>query len=246
MTYCVAMTLNEGMLFASDSRTNAGVDHVSTFCKMSMFQTPNERCIVLLTAGNLATSQTVVNLLKRDTMDPEGKHILNAPSMFDCAEIVGNALRGVINRNEAGQQAGSDVDFTSLFVVGGQIKGEEPRLFMIYAQGNFIEAMTDTPYFQIGESKYGKPIIDRVVRPETPLREAVKSALVSFDSTMKSNLSVGLPIDVLILRRDQFAPALRHRVTEDDEYFDSLRTRWGQGLRKVFSELPEPDWYQPH
>ena len=245
MTYCVAMSLHEGMLFASDSRTNAGVDNVSTFSKMTTFEVPDgahQRCIVAVNAGNLATTQGVVSNLRRKALVDE-THILNAPSMFDVAELFGQAIKGAISHAEENQLTQSSVDFTCTFLVGGQIRNEAPRLFQIYPQGNFIEATSDTPYFQIGESKYGKPIIDRVVRPETPMAEALKSAMVSFDSTMKSNLSVGLPIDVLILKRDHLKPSLRYRVTEDDAYFQNIRKAWGQGLRKVFQGLPQPDWF---
>jgi len=245
MTYCVAMSLHEGMLFASDSRTNAGVDNVSTFSKMTTFEVadgPHQRCIVAVNAGNLATTQGVVSQLRRRALVDE-THILNTPSMFDVAELFGQAIKTAISHAEENQLTQSSVDFTCSFLVGGQIRNEAPRLFQIYPQGNFIEATSDTPYFQIGESKYGKPIIDRVVRPETPMAEALKSAMVSFDSTMKSNLSVGLPIDVLILKRDHLKPSLRYRVTEDDAYFQNIRKAWGQGLRQVFQGLPQPDWF---
>ena len=247
MTYCVAMSLHEGLLFASDSRTNAGVDNVSTFSKMSTFEVEDglaQRCIVAVNAGNLATTQGVVSNLRRRTLVDE-THILNAPSMLDVAELFGQAIKGAISHAEENQHTQSSVDFSCTFLVGGQIRNEAPRLFLIYPQGNFIEATSDTPYFQIGESKYGKPIIDRVVQPDTPMAEALKSAMVSFDSTMKSNLSVGLPIDVLILKRDQLKPSLRYRVTEDDAYFLSIRKAWGQGLRQVFQGLPQPDWFHP-
>jgi putative proteasome-type protease len=244
MTYCVAMSLDEGMLFASDSRTNAGVDHVSTFCKMHTFEVPGDRYIVMLSSGNLATSQYVVNTIRRMAALEEGAHVNKVSSMFDVAEMVGLELKAAISRAKEGLTASNDVDFSCNILLGGQIKGEAPRLFLVYPQGNFIEATNETSYFQIGESKYGKPIIDRVIKPDTPLREALKSALVSFDSTMKSNLSVGLPIDVLILHPDQFAPALRYRITENDAYFASIRASWGQGLRKVFQELPNPQWFE--
>jgi putative proteasome-type protease len=244
MTYCVAMSLDEGMLFASDSRTNAGVDHVSTFCKMHTFEVPGDRAIVMLTSGNLGTSQFVVNRLRRIAALNEADHINKVPSMFDVAEMVGSQVKTAIARAHEGLAAAGEVDFSCNIILGGQIAGEDPRLFLIYPQGNFIEATRETPYFQIGESKYGKPIIDRVVKPDTPLREALKSALVSFDSTMKSNLSVGLPIDILTLKPGAFAPALRYRVTENDAYFSSIRASWGQGLRKVFQELPNPQWFE--
>ncbi len=245
MTYCVAMSLHEGMLFASDSRTNAGVDNVSTFSKMTVFEVadgPNQRCIVTVNAGNLATTQAVISQLRRQAASEES-HVLNLPSMFDVAELFGQTIKRAISHSSEEQLSQASVDFSCTFLVGGQIRGEAPRLFLIYPQGNFIEATSDTPYFQIGESKYGKPIIDRVVRPETSIGEALKSALVSFDSTMKSNLSVGLPIDVAILKRDHLKLAMRYRVDEDDTYFQGIRKAWGQGLRQVFQGLPQPDWF---
>jgi putative proteasome-type protease len=241
MTYCVAMSLDEGMLFASDSRTNAGVDQVSTFSKMTVFEQPGERVLVLLNAGNLATTQAVISTLKRRLHSDE-PNLMNLPSMFDAARQVGETVRSIIHHQTGPEQATGVVDFSCTFLVGGQIAGEHPRLFMVYPEGNFIETTSDTCYFQIGESKYGKPIIDRVVKPQTHLDEAVKCALVSFDSTMRSNLSVGLPLDVALLRRDDLAIAFRHRVDVDDAYFGSIRTGWGEGLRRVFNELPRPGW----
>jgi putative proteasome-type protease len=241
MTYCVAMSLDEGLLFASDSRTNAGVDHVSTFSKMSIFERPGERALVLLNSGNLATTQTVVNRLKKQVAQ-EAVSLMTVESMFDAAELVGRQLREVIRHHSAGEMQQSGIDFSALFLVGGQIGDEPPRLFLLYPQGNFIETCEDTPFFQIGESKYGKPIIDRVVKPETALSQALKCALVSFDSTMRSNLSVGLPIDIALVRRDARAVSFRHRVDGDDAYFGAIRNGWSQGLRKVFNELPAPDW----
>ncbi len=241
MTYCVAMSLDEGLLFASDSRTNAGVDHVSTFSKMTVFEQPGDRVIVLVNAGNLATTQAVVSMLRRKARSDD-RHILNVGSMFEVAELIGREVRAVIEQVSTGGAELSSVDFTCSFAVGGQIAGEVPRLFLVYPQGNFIEATDDTPYFQIGESKYGKPIIDRVVKRGTSLHEAVKCALVSFDSTIKSNLSVGLPIDLAIIRRDECAVAFRYRIEADEQYFRSLRDGWSQGLRRVFNELSAPPW----
>lgn len=241
MTYCVAMALDEGMLFASDSRTNAGVDHVSTFSKMTVFEQPGERAIVLLNSGNLATTQAVVSTL-RQVLHTDRPNLMSAPTMFDVAVLVGDAVRRVIHLHSTSQLAQGGVDFSCSFLVGGQILGERQRLFLVYAEGNFIESSTDTPYFQIGESKYGKPIIDRVIKPSTSIDEAIKCALVSFDSTIKSNLSVGLPIDLAIVRRDALKIGLRHRIEPDDAYFGSIRTAWGRGLRKVFNELPTPEW----
>jgi putative proteasome-type protease len=241
MTYCVAMSLNQGLLFMSDSRTNAGVDHVSTFCKMTVFEKTGERVLVLLNAGNLATTQTVVNILKKH-IENDDTHLMNTTSMFDAAGLLGDAVRSTIDHVEKIQLNQGGVDFSCTFLIGGQIKGEEPRLFLVYPQGNFIETTSDTAYFQIGESKYGKPIIDRVVTPETEFDDAVKCALVSFDSTIKSNLSVGLPIDLALVEKDKFALKLRHRFDADDDYLKTVRIGWGQGLHRVFEELPAPEW----
>ena len=241
MTYCVGMVLEEGLVFASDSRTNAGVDHVSTFCKMTVVETPGQGVIVLLNSGNLATTQQVVSRIKQQAIDAQ-KPLTSHASMFSVAELVGSELRKTIHTavNEAPEQ--SDVDFTATFLVGGQVRGEAPRLFMVYPQGNFIESTTDTPFFQIGESKYGKPILDRVVQPEISMTQAIKCALVSFDSTIKSNLSVGLPIDIAMIKTNDLKVTKRHRIDSEDAYFRDLRSRWSQGLRQVFGQLPDPHW----
>ncbi|WP_432721876.1 proteasome-type protease [Jeongeupia wiesaeckerbachi] len=244
MTYCVGMNLEQGLLFASDSRTNAGVDHIATFCKMHIFETAGERLIVLLNAGNLATTQSVVSLL-RARCNGDGANLLTIRSLYEAAELVGATLREVIARDAGEAGMGQGVDFGGSFLVGGQLRGEAPRLFNVYPQGNFIEATPDTPYFQIGEAKYGKPIIDRVIHYSTPLAEAAKCTLISFDSTIRSNLSVGLPIDLLQHRNNSFVPATPYRVTADDPYFNQIRAAWGCGLRKVFAELPDADWLSP-
>lgn len=241
MTYCIAMALDEGLLFASDSRTNAGVDHVSTFSKMTVFEQPGERVLVLLNSGNLATTQNVVSQLRKSA-EGEPPALLSAPSLFDCATLVGDAVRATITHYGSRQPQQSSVDFSCSFLVGGQIAGERPRLFLVYPEGNFVEATEDTPFFQIGESKYGKPIIDRVIRPQTALDEALKCALVSFDSTMRSNLSVGLPLDIALVPTDALRVGFRHRVDAEDAYFASIRQAWSRGLKKVFNELPGPDW----
>jgi putative proteasome-type protease len=235
------MVLEEGLVFASDSRTNAGVDHVSTFCKMTVVETPGQGVIVLLNSGNLATTQQVVSRIKQQAIDAQ-KPLTSHASMFSVAELVGSELRKTIHNavNEAPEQ--SDVDFTATFLVGGQVLGEAPRLFMVYPQGNFIESTTDTPFFQIGESKYGKPILDRVVQPEISMTQAIKCALVSFDSTIKSNLSVGLPIDIAMIKTNDLQVTKRHRIDSEDAYFRDLRSRWSQGLRQVFGQLPDPHW----
>jgi putative proteasome-type protease len=183
----------------------------------------------------------VVSRLKAHAKHTD-KPLTEMDSVFSVAELLGKHLRAVVNRTEEESMGQTDVDFSATFLLGGQLRGEEPRLFLVYPQGNFIETTADTAFFQIGESKYGKPILDRVVQPALPLYEAVKCALVSFDSTIKSNLSVGLPIDLALVRRDQFAVAMRHRIDADDAYFRQLRTDWSQGLRRVFNELPEPGW----
>ena len=243
MTYCVAMRLDAGLLFASDSRTNAGVDQIATFRKMSVFEIPGERLIVLLSAGNLATTQSVISLL-RQRIEHEAKHLLNLASMYEVAELVGRTVKEIVARDSVEKTLSQGVNFGGNFIVGGQLPGEPPRLFHVYPQGNFIEASDDTPYFQIGESKYGKPIIDRVVNTGTSLKEAAKCTLISFDSTIRSNLSVGLPIDMLLYRTDTFAPAEPHRITADDPYFDKLRRGWGDGLKRVFAKLPDEDWFK--
>ncbi len=241
MTYCVGMVLDEGLVFASDSRTNAGVDHVSTFCKMTVIEAPGQGVVVMLNSGNLATTQQVVSRIKQHAIDAE-KPLTAHASMFTVAELVGRELRKTIHTtmNEAHEQ--SDVDFTATFLVGGQVEGEAPRLFMVYPQGNFIESTVDTPFFQIGESKYGKPILDRVIQPAISMSQAIKCALVSFDSTIKSNLSVGLPIDVALVKTNDLRVTKRHRIDAEDAYFRDLRSSWSQGLRQVFGQLPDPQW----
>jgi putative proteasome-type protease len=244
MTYCVALRLDAGMIFASDSRTNAGVDHVSTFAKMRVFERKDDRVIVILSSGNLAITQGVVNLLDRHQHAVEGTAtIWNVDSMYDAAALVGDALREM-QKKDGPYLLQNNIDSNANLIVGGQVKGEAMRLFHVYAQGNFIEATDETPYFQLGESKYGKPILDRVVNTSTPQKEAAKCVLISFDSTMKSNISVGLPIDLLWLPKDSLRVGLQQRIREGDPYFTMLRSRWGGGLRRVFGELPDPDWLE--
>jgi len=242
MTYCVGLLVDTGLVMLSDSRTNAGVDQINTFRKMSTFQQPSDRVLVLMSAGNLAISQAVVNLLQES---PEGSvertPIYQASNMFNAARVVGEALRTIHERDaESLKEQGHE--FNGTFILGGQIRGEEPRLFHIYSAGNFIESSVDTPYFQIGESKYGKPIIDRVITRSSSLPQAAKCALVSMDSTIRSNLSVGPPLDLAIIRRDELKLATHISIDMDNEYFTMIRTRWGFALKEVFSELPNPDW----
>src|SRR5438045_5997680 len=244
MTYCVALRLDSGMIFASDARTNAGVDHIATFSKMRVYEKKDERVIVVLSSGNLAMTQGVVNILDRHAKMPEEESTLwNAPTMYDAASLVGDALREM-HRRDAPFLTQSNIEASANLLVGGQIGNEPPRLFHVYAQGNFIEATDDTPYFQLGESKYGKPILDRVISMATPQKEAAKCVLISFDSTMKSNISVGLPIDLQWYPRDSPPVRMRHLIRDGDTYFTMLRSRWGGGLRRVFSELPDPDWLE--
>lgn len=243
MTYCVAVTLDEGIVFASDSRTNAGVDNIATFRKMYVFAAEGDRVVVMLSSGNLSVTQSAIELLKEDPRNPGSrKTVMNAESMHEVASLTGQALRDVRNSNAQYLQE-SNIDSSASFIVGGQIRGGPPRLYRVYSEGNFIESTPETLYFQIGESKYGKPVIDRVIQHDTDLLEATKCLLVSFDSTMRSNISVGLPIDLLIYRRDSLKVDLQHRILESDPYFNMIHSKWGEGLRKVFSELPNPDWH---
>ncbi|MBD5801294.1 hypothetical protein AZOA_07070 [Azoarcus sp. Aa7] len=241
MTYCVAMRLETGLVFLSDSRTNAGVDHINTFRKMRTWQRQGERVIVMLTAGNLSVSQSVVNILNERLTTPDATNLFNAPNMFEVARHVGEVVREVHRRDaEAMNEFG--VEFNASLIVGGQIFGEAPRLFNIYSAGNFIETTEDTPYIQIGESKYGKPIIDRVVRYGSSLSDAAKCALVSMDSTIRSNLSVGLPLDLCVIERDALAIKSHISINQEHAYYAQIRGQWGERLREAFAELPNPDW----
>ena len=243
MTYCVSMLLDSGLVFLSDSRTSAGVDQINTFRKTTVFEIPGERVIVMLSAGNLAITQGVLNLLaeKLAAQDPHTASLHNCPNMFEAARCIGDALREMHTRDGEALKA-QGVEFNATFIVGGQIKGEPPRLFSIYSAGNFIEASPDTTYFQIGESKYGKPIIDRVTRRSMPLSEAAKCALISMDSTIRSNLTVGPPLDLVIVRRDEYRVASHMDIGPENKYFQMIRGAWGEALREAFSELPNPDW----
>lgn len=241
MTYCVGILLEDGVVFASDSRTHAGVDNFAKFCKMTVFERREDRVIVLLSSGNLAGTQAVISVLKqRGDAQGEAPNLWTAKTMFDVSMLVTDATRD-IERRDAQHLDG----FNASFIIGGQIKGEAPRLFRTFSEGNFIEAGTDTPFFQTGEAKYGKPIIDRVINPKTSLSDATKCVLVSFDSTMRSNLSVGMPIDIVCYRRDSLKLEMRRRFDQGDAYFTSLSSEWSQGVRKVFTELPELSWSSP-
>jgi putative proteasome-type protease len=237
MTYCIGVMLDSGLILASDSRTNAGVDDYAQFCKMTVFERPDDRVIVLLSSGSLAGTQAIISTLRQ-----RGTHaranIWNARSMFDVANHVADAMRD-IERRDGEYLALSDLAFNASFILAGQIGREPMRLFRIYAEGNFIEASVDTPFFQTGETKYGKPIIDRVITRSTSLADAAKCVLVSFDSTMRSNLSVGMPIDLVCYARDDLQINMRRRFENGDAYFSTLSERWGEGIRQIFSDLPE-------
>ena len=243
MTYCVSMLLDSGLVFLSDSRTSAGVDQINTFRKTTVFEIPGERVIVMLSAGNLAITQGVLNLLaeKLAAQEPHTASLHNCPNMFEAARCIGDALREMHTRDGEALKA-QGVEFNASFIVGGQVKGEPPRLFQVYAAGNFIEATPDTTYFQLGESKYGKPIIDRVTRRSMALSEAAKCALISMDSTIRSNLTVGLPLDLVIVRRDEYRVASHVDIGPANRYFQMIRGAWGEALREAFSALPNPDW----
>jgi len=242
MTYCVGILLKDGIVLASDSRTNAGVDNFAKFCKMTVFERAGERVLVLLSSGNLAGTQAVVSLLKqRGDVSGGPGGLWTARTMFDAAVLVSDAMRDVERRDAPFLESGP-VTFNASFIVGGQIKGEPPRLFRIYAEGNFIEAGDDTPFLQTGEAKYGKPIIDRVISPTTSLADATKCILVSFDSTMRSNLSVGMPIDLVCYERDSLQIRMRRRFEPGDAYFTALSAEWSEGVRRVFRQLPDLKW----
>lgn len=240
MTYCVGVKLDEGLIFASDSRTHAGVDNYAKFCKMTVFEHAGERVLVLLSSGGLAATQAVINVL-RQRAAAEPPHLGSVPSMFDAANLVADAMRA-IERRDGPYLEGGGLKFNASFILGGQIAGEEMRLFRIYAEGNFIEAGNDTPFLQTGEAKYGKPILDLAVTPSATIEDATKCVLVSFDSTMLSNLSVGMPIDLLCYARDTLAVTMKRRFDAGDAYFDSLKHQWIAGTRKVFHELPALEW----
>ena len=241
MTYCVAIKLNTGMVFLSDTRTNAGVDLVNTFRKMTVFETPGDRTIVLMTSGNLSISQSVVQHLMRQTKTDEGSTLLNVKNMYQAARLVGHAIRSVYELDGAALKE-FGFEFSVSFIIGGQIGDEDMRLFQVYSAGNFIEATDDNPYFQIGEAKYGKPIVDRVITPDTPLDEATKCALISMDSTLRSNISVGLPLDLLCYEKDALAVTKFTQITADNHYYQMINRTWGDRLREVFGEIADPVW----
>ncbi len=240
MTYCVALKTTRGLVFMSDTRTNAGVDNVSVFRKMHSWCVPGERAYVVLTAGNLATTQATISLLEERTKSPEARKpsILEAATMFQVASTIGATLRDVIQTNAVTGQS-ADSTFDASIILGGQIAGMPPRLFHIYPEGNFIEASADTPFFQIGETKYGRPILVRAYDPEMSFEDAVKLLIVSFDSTVKANLSVGLPLDLQIYERDSLQLRHERRIEADDPYYQLISRGWSDALRTAFQSLPK-------
>jgi len=244
MTYCCGILVRDGLVMMADTRTNAGLDNVSTFRKLHVFEEPGERIMVLATAGNLSLSQSVVSLLNEGIENPETgvrERLTDAPSMFQAAQRIGRAVR-IIHQNDAAALKESELEFDVSFLFGGQIHGRRLRLFMIYSAGNFIECTVDTPYLQIGEHKYGKPILDRAVHYATDLYDALKIGLISMDSTMRSNLAVGLPIDLAMVRRDSIRAELNYRIEPGEPYFTDLRTRWSEALRAAHIAIPRPPY----
>jgi putative proteasome-type protease len=247
MTYCVGILVRDGLVMIADTRTNAGLDNIATFRKLHLFERPGDRVIGVATAGNLAISQSVVTLANEGIKNPDTgqtETLMNVESMFKATQLVGRAIREVHRIDgESLEQSSSGFDVTML--VGGQLAGRRLRLFMIYAAGNFIEATSDTPYLQIGEHKYGKPILDRSVTDKTDLYDALKLGLISMDSTIRSNLSVGLPIDVLAIRRNAIEAEVSYRVDTTDAYFQDLRQRWSSALRAAHLGIPPPPYKTP-
>ncbi len=241
MTYCVAIKVNDGLVFAGDTRTSAGVDDVRTYSKLHVFENPGERVFVLLTSGNLATTQAILNSIRRDWDDPSAASLRSVQHMFDAADYVGQ-ISVKAQRDSSATAQSTSVDLRTTLILGGQVPGEDPSLYLIYPEGNGISTSPDTPYLQIGELKYGKPILDRVIRPQIGLEDAARCALVSMDSTMKSNLSVGPPLDLVIVPRDAMRVAYKLRMDSDTPYFAELRRSWGQRLVEAFRTLPRFDW----
>ena len=244
MTYCCGVLVRDGLVMIADTRTNAGLDNVSTFRKLHIFSKPGERIMAVASAGNLAISQSVLSTLTEGMEDPttgEVETLLNAPTMFQAAQRIGRAIRAV-HATEGTALKSEDISFDVSFLFGGQIRGSRMRLFMVYPAGNFIECTTDTPYLQIGEHKYGKPVLDRAIKHSVDLYDALKIGLISMDSTMRSNLGVGMPIDILVARRDTCEAELSYRIEPGEPYFHDLRERWSAALRAAHMNIPRPPY----
>ena len=247
MTYCCGILVHEGLVMIADTRTNAGLDNISVFRKLHTFAEPGERIMAIASAGNLSLTQTVLSMMREGLENPatgERETLMNAPTMFQAAQRIGRAIRKVHTEEDNALDA-SDVRFDVSFLFGGQIKGERPRLYMIYSAGNFIECTTDTPYLQIGEHKYGKPVLDRAISFSTDLYDALKIGLISMDSTMRSNLGVGLPIDLLVTHRDSYKAEVNYRIEPGEPYFQDLRERWSAALRAAHIAIPRPPYRSP-
>jgi len=246
MTYCCGILVRDGLVMIADTRTNAGLDNISTFRKLHIYSEP-DRIVALASSGNLSFAQSVRSTLiegMENSETGERETLLNAPTMFQAAQRIGKAVR-MVRATESATLKAADLEYDVAFLFGGQIKGGRHRLFMIYSAGNFIECTTDTPYLQIGEHKYGKPVLDRAIRFDTDLYDALKIGLISMDSTMRSNLGVGLPIDVLVARKDEFNPELTYRIEPGEPYFQDLRERWSSALRAAHIAIPRPPYSSP-
>lgn len=241
MTYCLGIITRDGIVFAADSRTNAGVDYTSTYRKLFDFSQPGDRVLLLCTSGNLSISQGVLRAIQSDLKLEDGKHLYNLPSMYDVAQYLGDKLRQIQERDRPWLEK-DKIDYSCNFLLGGQVKGEVPELYLIYPQGNFIQATEETPFLQIGETKYGKPILDRTISFETPLSAVSKCVLLSIDSTMKSNISVGPPINITMYEADSFEIRHRLQLTPGDPYLAKIRKLWEASLRKAFAEMPNVEW----
>lgn len=244
MTYCVGILVKDGLVMIADTRTNAGLDNISTYRKLHTFERPGEMVAALAAAGNLSITQSILTHLREGLENPETgekERLIDQPGMFKAAQLVGRAIRKVFEIDgDAMEQHSARFDVS--FLLGGQVRGRDPRLFMIYRAGNFIEATPDTPFLQIGEHKYGKPILDRAVSDKIDVHEALKLGLISMDSTIRSNLSVGLPVDLVMMKRDALMFDVQHRIDTSDEYFRDLRERWSAALRKAHSDIPTPPY----
>lgn len=244
MTYCVGILVAGGLVMIGDTRTNAGIDNIATFRKLHLFETPGERVIGVATSGNLSISQSVLSLVNEGILNPETglvETLYNVPTMLAAAHLIGRAMRKIYEIDGAALEE-HGLHFDMKVLLGGQIGDQDLHLFHLYSEGNSIEATPDTPYLQIGEPKYGKPILDRAISHEVEVRDALKIGLISMDSTLQSNLSVGLPVDILVIRRDELRAAVFHRITDQDAYFRDLRNRWGEALRAAHQSIPNPPY----